>query len=186
VTLGDIARIKVSRGDVDGALALHEERLGVYERLGDTRSRAVTLGDIARIKVSRGDVDGALALHEERLGVHEAMGDQDGIASANFDIGQILVGRIAEASAPREEDVERAFRTLARAWQILNEIRRVDGVLACGSVFGQFLLMGGDAVRAVDVLSAAREAAGVLQQQDAIAAIDRLVAAAKNWDGTKK
>jgi hypothetical protein len=185
VTLGDIARIKVSRGDVDGALALHEERLGVYERLGDTRSRAVTLGDIARIKVSRGDVDGALALHEERLGVHEAMGDQDGIASANFDIGQILVGRIAEASAPREEDVERAFRTLARAWQILNEIRRVDGVLACGSVFGQFLLMGGDAVRAVDVLSAAREAAGVLQQQDAIAAIDRLVAAAKNWDGTK-
>ena len=66
VTLGDIARIKVSRGDVDAALELHNEMLRVFESLGDQRERAVTLGDIARIKVSRGDVDAALELHNER------------------------------------------------------------------------------------------------------------------------
>ena len=33
VTLGDIARIQVDKGQVDEALKLHEERLGVYEQL---------------------------------------------------------------------------------------------------------------------------------------------------------
>ena len=48
MTLGEIARIYNERGDVDEALKLHEEELGVYKQLGDRRSRAVTLGDIAR------------------------------------------------------------------------------------------------------------------------------------------
>ena len=47
------ARLRLE--EVDAALSLHEERLQVFDALGDQRSRAVTLGDIARIKVSRGE-----------------------------------------------------------------------------------------------------------------------------------
>ena len=61
VTLGDIARLKAQGGDVSGALALHEERVQIFEQLGDVRERAVTLGDIARLKAQGGDVAGALA-----------------------------------------------------------------------------------------------------------------------------
>ncbi|NIM17759.1 MAG: CHAT domain-containing protein, partial [Candidatus Aminicenantes bacterium] len=46
IVLGDIARIQVSRGQVEEALKLHQERLEVFDELGDRRSRAVTLGDI--------------------------------------------------------------------------------------------------------------------------------------------
>ncbi len=49
IVLGDIARIKVSKGEVDEALKLHQEMLTVFQALGDQRERAVTLGDIARI-----------------------------------------------------------------------------------------------------------------------------------------
>ncbi|MBK8254965.1 MAG: CHAT domain-containing protein [Polyangiaceae bacterium] len=66
VTLGDIARIRVSKGEVEEALRLHHERLAVFEELGDRRERAVTLGDIARIRVDKGEVEEALRLHHER------------------------------------------------------------------------------------------------------------------------
>ena len=63
VTLGDIARLRARKGDVDEALRLHHEELEVYERLGEVRERAVTLGDIARLRARKGEVDEALRLH---------------------------------------------------------------------------------------------------------------------------
>ena len=93
ITLGDIARIKVDRGEVDEALKLHLEMIRVFEELGDKRSRAVYLGDIARIKVSRGEVDEALKLHLEELKVYEELGDQRSRAVTLGDIARIKVSR---------------------------------------------------------------------------------------------
>ena len=62
VTLGDIARIRANKGEVDEALKLHSEAMQTYDALGDRRSRAVTLGDIARIRANKGEVDEALKL----------------------------------------------------------------------------------------------------------------------------
>ena len=89
ITLGDIARIKRNKGQIDEALALHLERLTVHEQLGDQRSRAVTLGDIARIKRNKGEIDEALALHQERLTVYEQLGDQRSRAITLGDIAGI-------------------------------------------------------------------------------------------------
>ncbi|MEZ5574149.1 MAG: CHAT domain-containing protein [Candidatus Competibacteraceae bacterium] len=99
IVLGDIARIKVDKGEVDEALKLHQEELTVYQALGDQRSRAVTLGDIARIKVSKGEVDEALKLHQEMLTVFQALGDQRSRAVTLGDIAQIKVdkGEVDEA-----------------------------------------------------------------------------------------
>jgi len=76
VTMGQIADILQSRGDLDGALQIHKDQLPVYERLGDVRERAVTMGKIADILQSRGDLDGALRIRrEEQLPIFERLGD---------------------------------------------------------------------------------------------------------------
>ena len=67
ITLGDIARLRANKGEVDQALQLHEEALRVYEALGIRRSRAITLCDIARLRANKGEVDQALQLQQERL-----------------------------------------------------------------------------------------------------------------------
>ena len=41
IALGDIARIKVSKGEVDEALKLHQERIQVFDKLGDLDGRAI-------------------------------------------------------------------------------------------------------------------------------------------------
>ena len=99
IVLGDIARIKVDKGEVDEALKLHQEELTVYQALGDQRSRAVTLGGIARIKVSKGEVDEALKLHQDRLTMFQALGDQRSRAVTLGDIARIKVskGEVDEA-----------------------------------------------------------------------------------------
>ncbi len=70
IVLGDIARIKRSKGEIHEAMKLHEERLRIFEQFGNaegkgrthwsmtqielsqTEREAVTLGDIARIMSS--------------------------------------------------------------------------------------------------------------------------------------
>jgi tetratricopeptide (TPR) repeat protein len=75
VTLGEIAEIYTRRGDVDRALAMYQEALSVFDRLGDVRSRAITLGRIARIYTGKGDYDRALAMYQEALTAFERLGD---------------------------------------------------------------------------------------------------------------
>lgn len=107
VALHVIARIKFLRGDLDGALALHEKRL-MSEVSGDLRERAVTLGEIARIKSSRGDIQGALALHSEELREYERIGDFHARAVTLGDIARIKASRgdVDGALAMHEEQLE--------------------------------------------------------------------------------
>ncbi|MBK8090927.1 MAG: CHAT domain-containing protein [Verrucomicrobiaceae bacterium] len=93
VVLGDIARIRAAKGEVDAALALQQEMLGIFEGLGDKRSRAVTLGDIARIRAKKGEVDAALALHQEELEVYEGLGDKRSRAVTLGDIARIRAAK---------------------------------------------------------------------------------------------
>jgi tetratricopeptide (TPR) repeat protein len=129
VTLGDIARILVAKGEVNEALRMHQERLTVFERLGDTRSRAVTLGDIARILVSKGEVVEALRMHQESLTVFEQLGDARERAVTLGDIARILVskGEVDEALRMHKERLkvfERLGEDSARA-VTLGDIARI-------------------------------------------------------------
>lgn len=53
MTLGDIARLRADKGEVDAALGLHLERLAIFERLGDQDGSANTLWSIAQIKIAQ-------------------------------------------------------------------------------------------------------------------------------------
>ena len=143
ITLGYIARIRVSKGEVDEALKLHEEMLKVFEELGDTRSRAVTLGDIARIWVDKGEVDEALKLHEERLKVFEELGDKGGRAHALWSIGKIALGR---------GDGQAAYDALDESYRTNVELGRLEGIIQVGIDFGQLLALGGHPKDAIEVL----------------------------------
>ena len=134
VIWGDIAGIKVSRGDVDDGLALYQQRLKVFEELGDRRSAAVTLGDIARIKVSRGDVDDALALHQQRLKVFEELGDIDNKAVTLWAMAQIDM---------QKGDGQAAYDKLAESYQINMQTGREEGIAMVGLDLGRLLAAAG-------------------------------------------
>ena len=131
MTLGDIARLRAQKGDVDEALRLHHEELEVYERLGEVRARAVTLGDIARLRAQKGDVDEALRLHHEQLEVYERLGDIAEKAAALWDIAQIELNR---------GNVEQAAPMVLEAYQIVDRLGRLDGICVIGVTLGQWLI----------------------------------------------
>ncbi len=117
VALGEIARLRAQAGDVSGALKLHEERLGTYERLGAARARAVALGDIARLRADAGDVSGALKLHEEMLGIFEQLGDVGSRAVTLGDIARLRAqtGDVSGALKLHEEEL--------RTYEQLGDVR---------------------------------------------------------------
>ena len=105
IVLGDIARLRAAKGEVDEALRLHQEALAVCEGLGDKRSRAVTLGDIARLRAAKGEVDEALRLHQEALAVCEGLGDKRSRAVTLGDIARLRAakGEVDEALRLHQE-----------------------------------------------------------------------------------
>ena len=113
VVLGDIARIRADKGEVDAALQLHQERLEIFEALGDKRERAVTLGDIARIRAAKGEVDAALQLHQERLEIFEALGDKRERAVTLGDIARIRAAKgEVDAALQLHQDMMEIFEAL--------------------------------------------------------------------------
>jgi tetratricopeptide (TPR) repeat protein len=70
-----LGRLRRQDGDIAGAINNFDEARGIFERLGDVRSRAVTLGEIAGILAGQGEIDEALKLHREALAVYERLGD---------------------------------------------------------------------------------------------------------------
>ena len=148
IVLGYIARLMASKGEVDRALEMHQEMVGIFESLGDKRSRAVTLGDIARLMADKGEVDRALEMHKERLAVAEAMGDMDSRASALWDTAQIEIGK---------EEWQGAFSHMAESYGIFVKLGRLDGICVVGVSLGQLMCMGGQRDEGLEVLKRSQE-----------------------------
>ncbi|MFY9821652.1 MAG: CHAT domain-containing protein [Thermoanaerobaculia bacterium] len=149
VTLGDIARLRSQAGDVAGALKLHEERIRIFDQLGDVRERAVTLGDIARLRSQAGDVEEARKLQEERLAVNRGLGDVDGIGAAQADLASLDF---------KEKKFVDARERLAEAWEIFNQIGRLDFLMQVGAMYGM-ILGATEKDRAIPILQTAKKAA---------------------------
>ncbi len=148
IVLGDIARIRAGKGEIEQALALHQEMLKIFETLGDTRERAVTLGDIARIRAGKGEIEQALALHQERLKIFETLGDQDGIANALWSVAQIEL---------QQQRYQEAFEHLAMSYTINQRLGRLDGICFVGLDLGQLLCAAGQRDEGLQILSRSRD-----------------------------
>src|SRR5258706_11563002 len=131
VTMGQIADILYSRGDLDEALRIRrEEQLPVYQRLGDVRSRAVTMGKIAHILVQKGDVGAARALQMERLEINRRLAGADGTGATLWDLAQLDL---------MEQKIRDAVPRIFEAYEIMSKLGRADFIAIIGQVVGQIL-----------------------------------------------
>jgi tetratricopeptide (TPR) repeat protein len=136
VTLGDIARLKAQGGDVAGALALHQERLDIFEGLGDVRSRAVTQYDLADLRRGRGEYAEAERLYRDSLEISRRIGDAEGTFALLARLGQLALeqGRSEEA-APLLQEARQGFAAMGFApW-----VAHLDQLLAAAR--GQVLTL---------------------------------------------
>ena len=90
VTLGDIANIHASRGDVHKALELHEEELRTYEAIGDVDSKAATLWEISQIEINDRKWQEAKNHLAESYAIVLKLGRLDGICMVGLSLGQLL------------------------------------------------------------------------------------------------
>ena len=128
VTMGKIADILQSRGQLDDALRIRqEEELPVYDRLGDVRERAVAMGKIADILQARCQLDDALRIRqEEQLPVYDRLGDVRSRA--------VTMGKIADILQSRGQ-LDEALRILGK--ELLPVFDRLGDVRARAVTMGK-------------------------------------------------
>jgi hypothetical protein len=78
------------KGEVDAALQLHQERLAVYQGLGDQAGLANTLWSIAKIELERQEFQEAARHLFESYQILMKVGRLNGICSVGLDLGQLL------------------------------------------------------------------------------------------------
>ena len=90
MTLGDIARIMVSRGEVDEALKLHQQRLPIYKALDDQAGIANTLWGMARLEMNAENFQQTYENLAQAYAILVKIGRLDGICVVGGDLGRIL------------------------------------------------------------------------------------------------
>jgi tetratricopeptide (TPR) repeat protein len=146
VVMGDIARLKARKGEIEEALCLHQEQLEVYERLRGVRARAITLGDIARLKAGKGEVEEALRLHQEQLVLFERLGDVRERATT--------LGGIARLKAAKGE-VEEALRLQTERLETNRRLGDLDDQAGTLWDIAQIELGRGDVAKAAPLIAEA-------------------------------
>jgi predicted ATPase/DNA-binding SARP family transcriptional activator len=132
-SLGDVAYFS---GDLDRALALHQENLVRRRGLGDRWGEAMSLNSLGWVAIAAGKSEQAQKLLEEGLAIVRELGDQRSIAMLRFSLAQM---------AQEQRNYSRMIAYAADALQIyriLNntmDLALAFGLIAAGlAEFGQF------------------------------------------------
>ncbi|MEG5037948.1 tetratricopeptide repeat protein, partial [Microcoleus sp. B3-C5] len=106
--LHNLAGIYANQGDVAGALALYEQSLELWEKIGAVRGKAGSLHELAIIYANQGKVARAIALYEQSLEIYEKIGDVQGKAASLHQLAGIYAnqGKVARALALYEQSLE--------------------------------------------------------------------------------
>jgi hypothetical protein len=146
VTMGQIANILVSKGDLDQALRIRQQdELPVFERLGDVRERAVTMGKIADILEAKGDLDDALDIHEAKTRpLVEQLGILDGLIYILLRTSGIRVAK----GIGHQETFDRVVGDLSQAYQLAKRLTRLDFICWAAEDLGELLASVGAKDRA--------------------------------------
>ncbi len=119
-------------GRIDDAEILLRDAAGVFERLGDVRSRAVTMGQIADILMARGQLDDALKIRQEdQLPVYQRLGDVRSRAVTMGKIADILMarGQLDEALKIRQQDELPVYQRLGDVRERAVTMGRIADIL---------------------------------------------------------
>jgi tetratricopeptide (TPR) repeat protein len=95
-------------GKIDEAIALYNQSLKIFERVGNLQGKAYTLHNLAIIYADRGDVDEAIALYNQSLELEERIGNLQGKAATLHNLANIYADRgdVDEAIALYNQSLE--------------------------------------------------------------------------------
>jgi Flp pilus assembly protein TadD len=71
---GNLGNVLYTRGDLDGAEAMHRKSLEIEERLGRPEGMASDYGSLGLVLRTRGDLDGARRLWQRSLELFQQVG----------------------------------------------------------------------------------------------------------------
>ena len=97
--LNEAGRVYKASGNLEDALALHQQALAISREIGDRRGEGVTLNNISQIYSARGDYDTALKYLEQSLDICQEIGDRAGEGTTLNNISQIYHARGDYAAA---------------------------------------------------------------------------------------
>jgi tetratricopeptide (TPR) repeat protein len=120
-TLHNLAGLKATQGDIEGAIALYNQSLQIDESINDMRGKAATLHNMARLKATQGDIEGAIALYNQSLQINESIDDMRGKAAT--------LNNMARLKAT-QGDIEGAIALYNQSLQIKDSINNVGGKAA--------------------------------------------------------
>ena len=158
-------------GQLDEALEiLRGEVLSVFERLEDSREKAITQGRIADVLLAAGQLDEAMALQQERLPVVTALGDPEGLAHIRYSMANIRLARGEHESG----NLQQIYEELTEAFQISCQQGHPDAVGGIGLLLVQVLAMGGLRDEAIETLDTTEDAFTTLRDLDGLAQVKQL------------
>ena len=91
--LGNLGIVLRTRGDLDGAEAMHRKSLEIEERLGRIEGMASDYGNLGIVLSTRGDLDGAEAMYRKALELNQRLGRIEGMAIQYGNLGIVLKTR---------------------------------------------------------------------------------------------
>jgi len=94
-----MAQVYLTRGDLERALALYQESLGLKEQIGDLKGKAASLSMMANVYWERGEYDQAEQLIEQSITLRKQLGHLEGVAFDTVKLGQVAQARGDAATA---------------------------------------------------------------------------------------
>ena len=135
-------RLAFGQGDLGSSIALYEQSLTTYRRLGDEAGTAALLVELGQLVRARGDDDRAEALSEEGLRLNTTLQDRRSAAISLSTLGHV---------ARRRGDLDRATNLFGEALALFKELGHGRGVAYSLCNLGVVALERGEAGRALEL-----------------------------------
>ena len=135
-------RLAFGQGDLGSSIALYEQSLTTYRRLGDEAGTAALLAELGQLVRARGDDDRAEALSEEGLRLNTTLQDRRSAAISLSTLGHV---------ARRRGDLDRATNLFGEALALFKELGHGRGVAYSLCNLGVVALERGEAGRALEL-----------------------------------
>jgi tetratricopeptide (TPR) repeat protein len=135
-----LGRLKADKGEVDEAIALYNQSLEIFERIGDVQGKATTLHNLGYIYANKGEVDQAIALYNQSLEIEEPIGNVQGKAVTLHNLGYIYTDK---------GEVDKAIRLYNQSLEIKERIGDVQGKAATLNDLGYIYADKGEVDQAI-------------------------------------
>ena len=164
-----LGMLKDDKGEVDEAIALYNQSLEIFERIGNVQGKAATLHELGILYANKGEVDEAIALYNQSLEITERIGNVQTKAATLHELGRIYA---------KKGEVDEAIALYNQSLEIEERIGNVQGKAMTLWCLGDLAEQQGEYTKAISYLQPALEILQRLKSPDAegvSASLDRII-----------